>query len=179
VYKLILRPELTHQQCPNFIARVPSFQALERIHLETEYNVKISVDLNLTLRWNHWDMLRRIWAVVAVEIFEQQYCETGDRDSSVDIATGYRLEGPGIESRWRGARFSAHPTSCTMGTEYFLGYCGRGVVRTTHPLLAPRSRKSRAINLHFLCLRVCYGVPFTFTLQWNERDALSIQFITN
>jgi len=44
----------------------------------------------------------------------------------VNIATGYRLDGPGIESRW-GARFSApvqtgpgaHPASCTMGTGSF------------------------------------------------------------
>ena len=44
------------------------------------------------------------------------------RDSSVGIATRYRLDGPGIESRW-GARFSApvqigpgaHPAFCTMG----------------------------------------------------------------
>jgi hypothetical protein len=46
----------------------------------------------------------------------------GDRDTSVGIATGYGLDGPGIESRW-GARFfahvqtgpEAHPASCTMG----------------------------------------------------------------
>ena len=45
------------------------------------------------------------------------------RDISVGIATRYRLDGPGIESRW-GARFSApvqtgpgaHPASYTMGT---------------------------------------------------------------
>jgi hypothetical protein len=45
------------------------------------------------------------------------------RDSSVGIATGYGLDGLGIESRW-GARFFAHvqtgpgvhPASCTMGT---------------------------------------------------------------
>jgi hypothetical protein len=56
--------------------------------------------------------------------------------SSVGIATGYGLDGPWIESRW-GARFSApvrtssgaHPASCTMGTESFLGVeCGRGVM---------------------------------------------------
>jgi hypothetical protein len=55
-----------------------------------------------------------------------------------------------------GARFSvhvqtgpgAHPASCTMGTEFFSrGYSGRGVVLTTHPVLAPRSRMSRAIPL--------------------------------
>jgi len=41
----------------------------------------------------------------------------------VGIATGYGLDGPGIESRW-GVRISApvqtgpgaHPASCTMGT---------------------------------------------------------------
>ena len=50
------------------------------------------------------------------------------RRSSVGIATGYGLDGAGIESRW-GARFSvpvqtdpeAHPASCTMGTEVFPG----------------------------------------------------------
>jgi hypothetical protein len=48
--------------------------------------------------------------------------------SAVGIATDYRLDGPGIESRW-GARFSApvqtgpgaHPVSCTMGTGSFSG----------------------------------------------------------
>ena len=48
--------------------------------------------------------------------------------SVVGIATGYGLDGPGIESRW-GARFSApvqtgpetHPASCTMGTGSFHG----------------------------------------------------------
>jgi hypothetical protein len=50
------------------------------------------------------------------------------KDSSIGIATAYRLDGPGIESRW-GTRFSApvqtgpraHPASYTMGTGPFLG----------------------------------------------------------
>jgi hypothetical protein len=50
------------------------------------------------------------------------------RDSSVDITTGYGLDGPRIESRL-GSRFStpvqtdpeAHPASCTMGTGSFPG----------------------------------------------------------
>ena len=58
------------------------------------------------------------------------------------------------ESRW-GVRFSASPdrpwgppTSCTTGTGSFPGVkCGRGVLMTTHPLLVPRSWKSRAIPL--------------------------------
>jgi hypothetical protein len=59
-----------------------------------------------------------------------------------------------IESRW-GRDFpsvqtgpGAHPTSCKMGAESFPGVkCGRGVLLTTHPLLVPRSWKSRAIPL--------------------------------
>jgi hypothetical protein len=53
------------------------------------------------------------------------------RDSSVDIATGYGLDGPGIESRW-GARFfvrtstEAHPASCKMGTGSFPGVKAAG-----------------------------------------------------
>jgi len=60
----------------------------------------------------------------------------------------------GIESRW-GRDFPpvqtglvAHPASCKMGTGSFPGVkCGRGVLLTTHPLLVPRSWKSRAIPL--------------------------------
>ena len=59
-------------------------------------------------------------------------------DSSVGMATGYGLDGPGIESRW-GARFSApvqtgpgaHPASYTMDTGSFPGVkSGRGVTLT-------------------------------------------------
>ena len=65
--------------------------------------------------------------------------------SSVGIATGYWLDGPGIECRWT-ARFStpvqtgpgAHPASCTMGTGSFPQVkSGRGVTLTPHPLLVP------------------------------------------
>jgi hypothetical protein len=67
--------------------------------------------------------------------------------SSVGIATGYGLDGPGIESRW-GAGFTApvqtgpgaHPGSCTVGAGSFPGVkSGRGVTLTPHPLLAPWS----------------------------------------
>ena len=76
--------------------------------------------------------------------------------STVSIATCYGLDGPGIESRVGVAKFSAplqagpgaHPASCTMGTGSFPGVKnGQGVVLTTHPLLVPRSWKSRAIPL--------------------------------
>jgi hypothetical protein len=69
--------------------------------------------------------------------------------SVVGIATGYGLDGLGIESRW-GARFSspvqtghwAHPASCTIGTGSFPRVkSGRGVMLTPHPLLVPWSRR--------------------------------------
>ena len=71
-----------------------------------------------------------------------------------NIATELRAGRSGIESRW-GRDFppvqtgpGARPASCKMGTGSFPGVkCGRGVLLTTHPLLVPRSRKSRAIPL--------------------------------
>ena len=63
------------------------------------------------------------------------------RNISVGIATGYRLDGPGIESRW-GARFSApvqtgsgaHPSSYTMCIGYLLQIKRPAVALTTHPI---------------------------------------------
>ena len=75
--------------------------------------------------------------------------------SVVGIATGYGLDGAGIESRW-GVRFSApvrtgpgaHLASCTMGIGSFPRVkSGRDVTLTLQPLLVPWSRKSRAIPL--------------------------------
>jgi len=69
----------------------------------------------------------------------------GGPGSVVGIATGYGLDGPGIESRL-GAKFSApvqtgpgtHPASCTMGTGSFPGVkSSRNVTLTPHPLLVP------------------------------------------
>jgi len=70
------------------------------------------------------------------------------RDSSVGIATGYGLDGPGIESRWE-EKFSipvqtspgANPDSCTMGAGSFQGVKSGRDVTTTHPHLEPRLKK--------------------------------------
>jgi len=73
----------------------------------------------------------------------------GALDSVVGIATGYGLDGPGIECRWE-ARFSAsvqtgpgaRPASCTMGTGSFPGVkCGRGVTLTSHPIFSAVFKK--------------------------------------
>jgi len=107
------------------------------------------------------------------------YLYTSGSGSSVGIATGYELDGPGIESRWE-ARFSApvqtgpgaYPASCTMRTGTFTGVnSGRGMMLTLHPLLVPWSRKGRAIPLLPLwavrpvqSLSACTRVTFTFYL---------------
>ena len=100
-----------------------------------------------------------------------------DRGGSVGIATRYGLEGTEMNPGG-GGRFSvpvqtgpeAHPASFTMGTGSFLGVkYDRGVLLTTHPLLVPRSWKSRAIPLPTLW--ACNGntLPFIFKLVGNER----------
>jgi len=75
-----------------------------------------------------------------LSILPRQTCGSG-LGSSVGIATGYGLDGPGIESQW-GARFSApvqtgpaaHPAPCTMGTAYFPRIKSGQVVKLTpHP----------------------------------------------
>ena len=80
-------------------------------------------------------------------------------NSSVGIATSYRLEDPGIESRW-GTTFpapvqnvpEAHPAPCTMGTGSFPGVNrpGRGV---EHPLPFCVDVKEARLLLLFLSLR--------------------------
>ena len=56
----------------------------------------------------------------------------------------YSLDGTG--QVWKMYRCTW--ASCKMGTGSFPGVkCGRGVLQTTHPLLVPRSWKSRAIPL--------------------------------
>jgi hypothetical protein len=94
---------------------------------------------------------------VRVNEFPVRYIRLGGPGSSVGIATGYGLDGPGSESRW-GRDFSAHvqtgpgahSASCTVGNESFQGVeSGRGVTLTLHPLLVPRSRNRVQLYLYF------------------------------
>jgi len=76
-------------------------------------------------------------------------------DSSVCIATGYGLDGPGIESWWGWdfphlSRPVLGPTQPPVQWIPALSWgvkSGRGVMLTPHALLVPWSRKSRAIPL--------------------------------
>jgi len=77
--------------------------------------------------------------------------------SSVGIATDYGLNGPESNPGWneifRPSRSALGPTQLPayLGTGSFPGIkCGQGVLLTTHPLLVPRSWKSRVITLSTL-----------------------------
>ena len=97
--------------------------------------------------------------------------------SSVGIATGYLLHGPGIESWW--GRDFPHLSRPTLGptqppVQWVPGLSrgvksGRGVTLTPHPLLVRWSRKGRAKPLLPLwavrtvqSLSACTSVHFTF-----------------
>jgi hypothetical protein len=101
----------------------------------------------------------------------------GGLGSIVSIATGYGLDGPGVESgcvqdfpHLSRPALGAHPASCTVGTGSFPGVKSSwGVTLTLHPLLVPWSRKGRTIPLLPLwalwpvqSLSVCTRVHFTF-----------------
>ena len=66
----------------------------------------------------------------------------------------------------------AHPASCTMGTRSFPGVkYRRGMLLTTHPLLVPRSWKSRAIPLPTLWVTTgpVTGTLYLFLLYITSR----------
>jgi hypothetical protein len=107
---------------------------------------------------------------LGIHSYLSTYSITSGPGSSVGIATGYGLDGPGIESSVTlypllfiinkclkrkknpgGARFSApvqtdpgaHLASCTMGSGSFSGIeSGRDVTLAPYPLLVPRSKNS-------------------------------------
>jgi len=91
-----------------------------------------------------------MWSVVST-LHRKKPLGTG-RDSSVGMATRYGLDGPGIESRWGGGRFSApiqtgpgaHPASYIMGTGSSPGVRGSGRGVDHPPHLAPMLKKEQS-----------------------------------
>jgi hypothetical protein len=78
-------------------------------------------------------------------------------DRSVDSATRYRLDVPGIESRWR--RYLPPPSrpvvEPTQPPIYkYRGYSGLSMTLTTHTYIAPRLKKAWSFtSIHLLGLR--------------------------
>ena len=116
--------------------------------------------------------------------------------SSVGIATGYALEGPGIESRW-GEIFRTCPVRSwgpprLLYNRYrvFVGVkSGRGVTLTSASLLVPRSWKGRSIPLLPLlavrpaqslsaCTRVHFNLPYLYCkwTTWSLKMTMIISF---
>ena len=98
----------------------------------------------LSLNSQTWDIL----------IFIFLYVDNCGPRSSVGIVTDYGIDGPGSNAGgdeiFRPVQTGpgAHPASCKMGTGPVpVVKCGRGVLLTTHPILVPRSWKSRAITV--------------------------------
>jgi len=85
---------------------------------------------------------------IYIEREREREREIGGPGSSVGIATDYGLDSPRSNPGGDEIDPGAHPASCKIGTGSFPGVkCGRSVLLTTHPLLVPRSWKSRAIPL--------------------------------
>jgi hypothetical protein len=112
-------------------------------------------------------------SMIGVQKYQCVRCCVG-RDSVVGIATCYGLDGPGIESRWGGARFSApvqtgpgvHPASCTTGTGSLSRGKATGAWRLPPtPSSAEVKEKSRAVPLLSLWAFVaCFRVTFNFNM---------------
>ena len=133
-------------------------------------------------------LLHRLYVVVPFApkwfSFPSRYIILCGPGSAVSIATGYGLDGPGIESRW-GRHFCTcpdrpwgPPSLLYNGYRVFSGVkSDRGVTLTPYPLLVPWSWKGRAIPLLPLwavrpvqSLSVCTKVLFTFTLCFTANN---------
>jgi hypothetical protein len=92
---------------------------------------------------------------------------SADRDSSTGIATRYGLDGPGIESRCGGAKFSApvqtgpraHPASYTIGVKR----PGRGVDHQPPSSAKVKERVELYLYAPSGPSLACYRANFTFT----------------
>jgi hypothetical protein len=74
----------------------------------------------------------------------------GEAGSSVGIATGYGLDGPGIKFRWeRDFSHLSHSASCVVGTGFFPGVeYSRGMTLNPHHLLVLRSKNRVELYLY-------------------------------
>jgi hypothetical protein len=162
--------------------------------------VRLSTVTILLLNSNHFESLleyevgwiagqlwalncRRMLAFYATKIARQLGRSMG-RDSSVGIATGYVLDGLGIESRWWEARFSA-PVQTGPGAQPSLLYNGYRVFPEgkerpgcdTNPSPPSSAVCHKRVELYFYSPYGMYraSVPVqgcTLPLPWEIRDTV-------
>ena len=109
--------------------------------------------------------------------------------SSVGIATGYGLDGQGIESRW--GRYFPHlsrpalgPTQPPVEWSFLEVKSGRGVTLTPHPLLCHGQERVKLYlyspygpHGSLQSLSACTRVHFTFTFYWLPSTAWKVEII--
>ena len=109
------------------------------------------------------------------ETISSTLCKYGGPGSVVGIATGYRLDGLGIKSRW-GARFSAplqtgpgaHPASCRMGNRPFPGVKSSwGMMLTPHPMGCTACTESQCLYKGALYLYLYVNMVRQSKLEWQ------------
>jgi hypothetical protein len=124
-----------------------SFPGIKRpgrsVYQPLPYSAEVKERVKLHLYTPSWHTMPVIRGTLTFTVLQRS------RDSSVSIATGYGLEGPGIEFRWGEIfctypdRLRGPPSLLYNGYRVFPGgKDSRGVMLTTHPLLVPRLRKS-------------------------------------
>ena len=166
-YSMSMRRNKRFTQPSQFIAKITNFNTLFSGNINPRYNCLVYRRTLVSTRtmWHKPNHERRNssgYLIVFARTWLLQLSFTANMadhacywaGSSVGIATEPRTGRSGIESRWRRdfppvqTGPETHPASCKMGTGSFPGVkCGRGVLLTTHPLLVPRSWKSRAVPL--------------------------------
>jgi hypothetical protein len=102
------------------------------------------------------------------------------RDSSVSIATCYRLDGPGIESRWKRDFPHCSDRPCAPTSLLYNGYRvfpeGKAAGPWRWPLTLSRAEVKEGVELYlyspFWAVVACSRVNYTFYLQhiyWSSR----------
>jgi hypothetical protein len=125
--------------------------------------------------------------ILTGRLFLPQYDYPCGPGTSVGIATGYGLDGPGFETRWwrdfphlsRPALEPSQPPVQWVPDFPWGKKSGRDMSLTPHPLLVPWSWKSRAILLLPLwavlpvhSLTACTRVTFTFSYDYPSTLSL-------
>jgi hypothetical protein len=108
---------------------------------ECPYLIDCITPLSLiAIVWYGGDCYRDSLVLIGWRLYAHHVNPASGRGSVVGIATCYGLDGPGIESRWGGARFSAadrtypgtHPAPCTLGPGSLSRDKASGVALTIH-----------------------------------------------